>query len=113
NVFDGSRRGSFDDPYYRYLNIGLRMPISTGTDWFLYDFSRVYAKVAGKLTVPAWLAAVKAGRCQATNGPLLSLTVDGKEIGDTIDLDQPRKVRVEATAVGRHNFHELQLVHNG
>jgi hypothetical protein len=27
NVFDGSRRGSFEDNYYRYLNIGLRLPI--------------------------------------------------------------------------------------
>src|SRR5262245_30537388 len=59
NVFDGSRRGSFDDPYYRYLNIGVRMPISTGTDWFLYDFSRVYAKVTGKLSVTAWLGPLK------------------------------------------------------
>ena len=47
NVFDGSRRGSFEDTYYRYLNVGLRLPISTGTDWFLYDFSRVYAQVDG------------------------------------------------------------------
>jgi hypothetical protein len=113
NVFDGSRRGSFEDPYYRYLNIGLRLPISTGTDWFLYDFARVYAKVEGKLTVPKWLEAVKAARCQATNGPLLSLTVDGRQIGETLELAKPQKVRIEAGAVGRHDFQELQLVHNG
>lgn len=35
NVFDGSRQGAFEDNYYRYLNIGLRVPISTGTDWFM------------------------------------------------------------------------------
>ena len=35
----------YEENYYRYLNIGLRMPISTGTDWFIYDFSRVYAEV--------------------------------------------------------------------
>jgi hypothetical protein len=113
NVFDGSRGGTFEDSYYRYLNIGLRMPISTGTDWFIYDFSRVYARVPGPLSVKGWLDAVKAGRCSATNGPLLRLTVDGKELGDVINLDQPRTVRLEASAVGRHDFQKLQLLQNG
>jgi hypothetical protein len=113
NVFDGSRTGTFEESYYRYLNIGLRLPISTGTDWFLYDFSRVYAKVAGEVTVPKWLEAVKAGRCIATNGPLLTLTVDGREIGDVLDLEKPRAVKVEVTATGRHDFQKLELVQNG
>jgi hypothetical protein len=113
NVFDGSRSGTFEEGYYRYLNIGMRLPISTGTDWFLYDFSRVYAKVPGKLTIPAWLESVKAGRCQATNGPLLALTVDGKEIGDVLKLDAAKTVRVEAAVAGRHDLQKLQLVRNG
>jgi hypothetical protein len=113
NVFDGTRAGTFEESYYRYLNIGLRLPISTGTDWFVYDFSRVYAKVPGDLTIPNWLAALKAGRCQATNGPLLTLTVDRKEPGDVLSLDQPKVVKVEVTAAGRHDFQQLQLVHNG
>jgi hypothetical protein len=113
NVFDGTRTGTYEDSYYRYLNIGLRLPISTGTDWFIYDFSRVYAKVPGALTIPKWLDALKAGRCQATNGPLLTLTVDGKEIGDVLNLDRPKTVRVEVTATGRHDFQKLQLVQNG
>lgn len=113
NVFDGSRTGTYEESYYRYLNIGMRLPISTGTDWFLYDFARVYARVSGRLTVPAWLEAVKAGRCQVTNGPLLTLTVDDQKIGDVLRLGQPRAVRVEITATGRQDFQELQLVQNG
>jgi hypothetical protein len=113
NVFDGARIGTYEEGYYRYLNVGMRLPISTGTDWFMYDFARVYAKVPGELTIPGWLDAVKVGRCQATNGPLLSLTVDGKEIGDVMKLDGAKTVRIEATATGRHNFQTLQLVHNG
>jgi hypothetical protein len=113
NVFDGTRSGTYEDSYYRYLNIGMRFPISTGTDWFVYDFSRVYAKVPGKLTIPKWLDAVKAGRCQVTNGPLLTLTVDGKEPGDVLKLTEPKAVRVEVTATGRHDFQKLQLVQNG
>ena len=113
NVFDGSRTGTYEEAYYRYLNIGLRLPISTGTDWFLYDFARVYAKVPGELTIPKWLDAVKAGRCQATNSPLLTLTVDGKDIGGVLELAAGKSVRVEATATGRHDFTKLQLVRNG
>ena len=113
NVFDGSRQGKYEDNYYRYLNMGLRMPISTGTDWFMYDQSRVYAQVKGKLTIPAWLDAVKAGRCQATNGPFLTLEVDGRTIGEVIDLKQPKTVKITASAVGRHTIQALELIHNG
>jgi hypothetical protein len=113
NVFDGTRTGTYEENYYRYLNIGLRLPLSTGTDWFLYDFSRVYARIKGELTVKSWLAALRAGRCQSTNGPLLSLKVDGLEPGDVLNLDKGKKVRIEATALGRHDFQKLELVHNG
>jgi hypothetical protein len=113
NVFDGSRTGTYEDRYYRLLNIGLRLPLSTGTDWFMYDFARVYAKAAGPLTMAGWLDAVKAGRCVATNGPLLTLTVDGQGPGAVIGLDQSRSVTIKASAVGRNDFQHLQLVRNG
>ncbi|MSQ93855.1 MAG: hypothetical protein EXR98_04780 [Gemmataceae bacterium] len=113
NVFDGSRTGKFEETYYRYLNLGIRLPISTGTDWFMYDFSRVYAEVRGKLTIASWLNAVKAGRCQATNGPLLTLTVDGHKIGDVIDLKDTKTVKIQASAIGRHPVQKLQLIQNG
>jgi hypothetical protein len=113
NVFDGSRKGDFAETYYRFLNVGLKLPISTGTDWFLYDFARVYAKVDGPLTIASWLGALKAGRNVITNGPLLTLTIDGKQAGDVIALDGARSVKIEATAIGRHDPKELQLVYNG
>src|SRR5262249_43446810 len=79
----------------------------------LYDFSRVYARVEGELTVKSWLRALKGGRSVATNGPLLRLSVDGKPTGDVLKLDKEKTVRVEAEGVGRHPFERLQLVHNG
>jgi hypothetical protein len=95
------------------LNIGLRVPLSTGTDWFLYDFSRVYARAQAPVSTAAWLAALKRGETLVTNGPLLTLTVDDRPVGAVLDLEKPCKVRVEARAVGRLNFDVLQLVHNG
>jgi hypothetical protein len=41
------------------------------------------------------------------------LTVDGKEVGDVLNLDKPKTVKIEAGAVGRRNFQALQLVLNG
>ena len=49
NIHDGGEHGGYADTYYRYLNLGMKVPFSTGTDWFIYDFSRVYAPVAGEL----------------------------------------------------------------
>jgi len=45
NIFDGGSRGTYEDTFYRFMDIGLRVPFSTGTDWFIYDFSRVYVEV--------------------------------------------------------------------
>lgn len=113
NVFDGSRGGTYAENYYKYLNIGLKMPISTGTDWFMYDFSRVYAAVKGELTVKSWLDAVRAGRCQATNSPLLDLKVNGLSMGSTLKLDKPDSIKVLASGLGRHDFQKLELIKNG
>jgi hypothetical protein len=113
NVYDGSRLGTFDDVYYKLLNVGLRLPVSTGTDWFVYDFSRDYVKVDGTVTPASWLAGLKAGRCVLTNGPLLTLTVDEKEPGAVLTADGPRKAKVDLGAVGRLNFTAVELVHNG
>ena len=35
NIFDGGSHGSYEDSFYHYLNAGLRVPFSTGTDWFM------------------------------------------------------------------------------
>jgi hypothetical protein len=93
NIFDGGSHGGYEDSFYRYLNAGLRVPFSTGTDWFMYDFSRCYARVEGELTPETWLAALRAGRTFITNGPLLEFRVNDSGLGDTIALDQPASSR--------------------
>jgi hypothetical protein len=44
NVNDGSNYEY--DRYYRLLNCGFRLPLSTGTDWWMYDHNRVYVQLA-------------------------------------------------------------------
>ena len=113
NIFDGSPQGSYQDSFYRYLNLGMKVPFSTGTDWFLYDFSRVYVPVAEELTPESWLRNLRTGKSYITNGTFLEFEVDGKSLGDTIPLSGPRTLKIYGRAVGRNDFQGLQVIHNG
>lgn len=113
NIFDGGTKGTYEDTYYRFMNIGLRVPFSTGTDWFMFDFSRVFVEVPQPLTIPRWLEALQAGRSFITNGPFLELQVDGYGPGDVIRLAQPKQLKIRGRAIGRCNFERIEVVHNG
>ncbi len=113
NIFDGGNKGSYKESFYRYLNLGMRIPFSTGTDWFIDDFSRVYAPITGELTSEAWLSQLRAGRSFITNGPLLEFTVDGHAVGDTLNLSEPQELNVTARAISRNDFKKLEIIRNG
>ena len=113
NIFDGGTHGSYRNSFYRYLNIGLRVPFSTGTDWFMYDFSRVYVNSDAVLTPEQWLAHLAEGRSYISNGPLLEFSVDGKKLGDDVSLAEPGEVHVVGRVVGRIDFQHLELIQGG
>ena len=80
--------------WYRLLNTGFRIPAGAGTDAMAnfaslrgpVGMNRVFVHAGPKLDYRAWLAALKAGRTFASNGPLLSFTLDGHDVGDEISL---------------------------
>ncbi len=113
NIFDGGSEGSYADTFYRYLDVGMKVPFSTGTDWFIYDFARVYVPLEGELTARRWLEALGMGRSYITNGVFLELQADGKGIGDTIAAVKDQHVRITGQAIGRNDFRGLELVYNG
>ncbi len=114
NIFDGNRVSSYKHSYYKYLNAGLRVPFSTGTDWFMYDFSRVYVPAdQGALTPRGWLKKLAAGQSYITNGPFLEFRVAGRNLGDTVKLDSPADLEVSARAIGRVDFERIELIQNG
>jgi hypothetical protein len=113
NIFDGGDHGTYEDTFYRYLNVGMKVPFSTGTDWFIYDFSRVYLPVSGELTSKKWLAELAAGKTYITNGPFLEFTVNGKPIGETLISSIGDDVRIVGRAIGRNDFRQIELIHNG
>jgi len=118
NLFDGDdstqTMRTYGRAFYRYLNAGLRVPFSTGTDWFMYDFSRVYVHSDSAFSVERWLADLKRGRSFITNGPLLELAVDDRyRAGDVMDVSASRGLRVVGRAIGRLDFRRIELIRNG
>ncbi|MDP7020612.1 MAG: CehA/McbA family metallohydrolase [Pirellulaceae bacterium] len=113
NIFDGGSRGTYDISFYRYLNLGMKVPFSTGTDWFIYDFNRVYTPVDGDLTSRRWRTSLEQGRSFITNGPLLTFAAGKREIGETLRIEKPRTVSISAAGIGRNNFRGLELIYNG
>ena len=113
NLFDGGGERSSYGTWYQYLDAGLQVPASTGTDWFMYDLARVYVQVERPLSVKSWLGALASGRTFITNGPLLEFQVQGRGVGEVVPLQQPGRVRVTGTAEGRQHFGKLELVQNG
>ncbi len=116
NIFDGlslEDYPQFGDTFYHYLNAGLRVPFSTGTDWFLFDLARAYTRVAEPLGIASWLEALKRGRSFITNGPLFHFLVEDQGIGDTLSLKSAGEVGIEGRVSGRIDFGHLELIHNG
>lgn len=113
NIFDGGSRGDYRETFYRYLDLGMRVPFSTGTDWFIYDFSRVYVPLSGKPTQKRWLEQLAAGRSYITNGPFLEFQAGTHQLGDTIQIEEATQLRIRGRAVGREDYDHLELIHNG
>ncbi len=106
--------------YYKLLNSGFKLPVAGGTDSFSdvprdppHGTARTYVQVDGPLTYRKWIEALKAGRSFATNGPLLTLTVNGREIGDEVVFDEPATVHVEAEVMSNVPIESLEIVVNG
>lgn len=112
-LFDTGNIGSYGDALYPYLNIGLRVPLATGTDWFFRDASMTCVMAEEGADSASWLEALRAGRSFITNGPLLELTVNGAPIGSELTADAGDTLRIEARALCRGAMAPLELVHNG
>ncbi len=100
--------------YYSLLNAGFRLPVSSGTDWWVYDHNRVYVQIDGELDYDKWIAGLRAGRTFVSNGPLLEFTVNGRKAGATLGgLDPGEPLQVEARADSRLPFDRLEILQNG
>jgi len=105
--------------WYRLLDCGFRIPAAAGTDAMTnfaslrgpVGLNRVYVKLNGGLTRDRYLGGLKAGRTFATNGPLVELTIDGRQPGDEIRLAASGgRLRVRATLASFVPVERFELV---
>jgi hypothetical protein len=81
NLFDPYWMDPEYEIWYALLNCGMRLPASTGSDWFVCSSNRVYVDVGADGTdfgYGAWLEGLRAGRTFITDGPILRLRVEGR-----------------------------------
>jgi hypothetical protein len=105
--------------YYRYLNAGYRLPLVAGTDKMSsgtpVGLYRTWARLADgeAFSFDAWVAAVRAGRTFISSGPILRFTVEGRSIGDVLEVPAGATIEVEGEARSIFPIHSLQLVERG
>jgi TolB protein len=108
--------------WYKLLNCGFRLPTAAGTD-FMGNYAslrgpaglnRVYAEVpAGPLKIEPWLAAIKAGKTFATNGPLLRFELGDKTAGGEARLEKKQELPFKVMLRSIVPVDHLQIVCNG
>ena len=106
--------------YYRYLNCGYKLPLVGGTDKMSSDVPvgvyRTYAQIPADqpFDYENWCRAVREGRTFLSGGPMITLSVNGAGIGDTIRLPgNGGTVEVDASAESIFPIHTLQIVQEG
>ncbi len=105
------------DIYYRFLNLGKRFPVSAGAASGVLSgppgYNRIYVYAPEGLSVDTFYSALKAGRNFATNGPILTLSVDGKTLGDNVEVQSGRRLPVTAEAQAREPIDHIDIIANG
>jgi hypothetical protein len=99
--------------YHHLLSCGLRLAATAGTDAFLSfahgpapasnppGWGRVYAQLEGApLSVEAFTDAIRAGRTVVTNGPWLSIDVEGRGPGSVLSPEPGDRLVVRARVRG-------------
>ena len=110
------------ETYYRYLNCGFHLPVSAGSmasekgssEQNVIGSSRLYCRIPKTFTLGAFFKTVREGRSWATNGPALSLTVNGQDPGFILRTKDPKAtLKVSFGARSNRRLDKVELVRNG
>jgi len=106
--------------YYRYLNAGYKLPLVGCTDKMTAEVpvginrSYVYIPENEPFNYANWCKHLGQGRTFITTGPMLNFTVDGAQVGDTVQLSgNGGTVEITAEAEGIFPIHTLEIVQGG
>lgn len=102
--------------YYRFLDSGVHVPISDGSDHpaRIAGEVRVYVKVdPAKPLFDGWIDGIRERNTFTTSGPLLFLTVNGQPPGAAMNVTAGSTIEIRVEAFSRRPIGNLQLVSNG
>jgi hypothetical protein len=107
------------EDFYDFLNLGFKLTASAGSDvpWGnTLGEVRTYVYTGREFSADAWFAAMKVGRTFITNGPMLTLTVNGALPGDELKVARNASTRIRARAWAPANIGSpktLELIAHG
>jgi hypothetical protein len=114
NLFDPYWMDPEYDLWYRLLDCGIRLPASTGSDWFVCSSNRVYVDVPGEFSYERWLDGLREGRTFVTNGPVLTLRVEGRApSNEPLALTGDRRVEVVVEWDSAVPVDRVELIRDG
>ena len=113
NLFDPNWMDAEYDIYYKMLDAGIRLPASTGSDWFISSANRVYAQTGGPFEHGTWFDALKRGRTFITNGPALSLSVKGEQPGAEIEASAGERLPTRVSWESHYPISRAEVIFNG
>lgn len=107
--------------WYRMLNTGSRVTATAGSDamtnmWRMDPVggTRVYVNTGEtNLDYDTWIDALAAGRAFVSTGPMLTLDVSGRGMGEELAVSRGDVVRVSTTARSIFRMDRLDIIQNG
>jgi len=114
--------------WYRLLNCGMKIAPVAGTDCYLNSSGgpvgwwsgpmggeRTYVIPDGDFTYDNWVEGLRKGRSFVTSGPMIFLTVNGRQMGDEIRIEgkSGQELHVTAEVISDAPVHSLDIVVNG
>ncbi|MBM4418898.1 MAG: ester cyclase [Chloroflexi bacterium] len=114
NLFDPYWMDPEYELWYALLNCGIRLPASTGSDWFVCSANRVYVDVGASFSYENWLARLREGRTTVTNGPLLRLSVEGAApSNDLLGLRGDRRASIALEWESAQPIDRIEIIRDG
>ena len=104
--------------YYGLLNSGLAINPTAGSASGAHPvplgYSRVYVHLPQGFSYDAWLSGLKAGHSFVTTGPMLLVTVNDRDPGETFKADTPMlPLHVHGEAFSAQPLQRIEIVWNG
>lgn len=105
------------DLYYRYLNLGLKLSVSAGSASGVLKnpvgYNRVYVHLGHRFNYELWFRGIRAGRSFVTNGPMLFFSIDGNELGTTLDVSKNHVGKASLEVISQDMLEMIEIIYNG